>query len=203
MAAVKPTRQELLKIKAQMRTARRGHSLLKDKRDGLIKIFLGIIKMALDLRKKVDDDIIKAFEHYAFASASSSSETLMAIAKNSNAHVDISLVKKNIMGVKVPSIEFAVTGDPMCYSFLETTADLDRSISTLTKMMPELMKLAELEYTALLLAEEIEKTRRRVNALEHVIVPRMKKDMKFIVSTLEEMARQQTVGLIKLKQRMV
>lgn len=203
MAAVKPTRQELLKIKAQMRTAKRGHSLLKDKRDGLIKIFLGIIKMALDLRKKVDDDIIKAFEHYAFASASSSTETLMAIAKNSNAHVDIALAKKNIMGVKVPSIEFAVTGDPMSYSFLDTTADLDKSISTLTKMMPELMKLAELEYTALLLAEEIEKTRRRVNALEHVIVPQMKKDMKYIVSTLEEMARQQTVGLIKLKQRMV
>lgn len=203
MANVKPTRQELLKLKNQMRTAKKGHGLLKDKRDGLIKIFLGIIKEALDLRKIVDEQIIKAFEHYAYASAASSNETLESISKNSQATVDISLSKKNIMGVKVPSLDFSVTGDPLCYSMLETTSHLDNAILTLNTLMPDLMKLAELEYTAQLLAEEIEKTRRRVNALEYVIMPRMKKDMKYIQTTLEEMARQQTVGLIKLKQRMV
>lgn len=203
MANVKPTRQELLKLKAQLKTAQRGHSLLKDKRDSLIKIFLGIIKEALALRKKVDEKIISAFEHYAFASAASSYETLMALAKNSHAHVDIELTKKNIMGVKVSSLDFEIKGDPLSYSLLETTADLDKALLVLKELMPDLMKLAELEYTAQLLAEEIEKTRRRVNALEHVIVPRMKKDMKFIQATLEELARQQTVTLIKLKQRMV
>lgn len=203
MANIKPTRQELLKLKAQLKTAQRGHALLKDKRDSLIKIFLGIIKEALVLRKKVDEQIISAFEHYAFASAASSRDTLMALAKNAHAEVNIGLTKKNIMGVKVSSLDFEVQGDPLSYSLLETTADLDKGLLVLKELMPDLMKLAELEYTAQLLAEEIEKTRRRVNALEHVIVPRMKRDMKFIQATLEELARQQTVTLIKLKQRMI
>lgn len=203
MANVKPTRQELIKVKVQIKTAQRGHGLLKDKRDSLIKIFLSTIKQALVLRKKVDENIVKAFEHYAFASAATSNKTLELISKNSTAEVLVALVTKNVMGVKVPSLDFEVNGDPVCYSMLETNADLDISLILLKEIMPDLIKLAELEYTAQKLAEEIEKTRRRVNALEYVIIPRMKKDMKYIQATLEEMARQQTVRLIKLKEQIL
>ncbi len=200
MAQIKPTRQEFLKLKKKVKTASRGHRLLKDKRDGLIQKFLAIVKDALTLRKEIDESLVKAIELFRYAEAKTSDQYLASIAEQSEAQIRIALETANFMGVHVPNLEFEVSGDPFNYGVLNTPKDLDQSLVTLHQLLPKLVKLAELEYTARKLAEEIEKTRRRVNALEHVIIPEMKDDMGYIKGVLEERSRQEKVTIMKVKE---
>lgn len=199
-AAIKPTRQEFLRLKKKTKTAEKGHKLLKDKRDGLIREFLVVVKDALRLRKELDQDLIKVMQFFQFAETRTSKKLLEEIAVTSEAKAYVSLARKNIMGVIVSEIIADVKGNPLSYGIIETPKDIDEAIFTLQKIFPDLMKLAELEFTARRLAEEIEKTRRRVNALEHVIIPEMKDNMKYIKGKLDETTRQEKVTLMKMKE---
>jgi V/A-type H+/Na+-transporting ATPase subunit D len=201
MAQVKPTRQELLKLKNKLKIAEKGHKLLKDKRDGLIKAFLKIVRESLELRKKVDAQIIEAMQLFQLAEARTSSELLQAIAKNSKAQVKLTSTPANVMGVHISKMNATVEGDPFGYGVLDTNHDLDESLVALNALMPDLIRLVELEDAARKLAEEIEKTRRRVNGLQYVIIPDMKKDVRFIQQKLEESARQEKVTLMKVKEQ--
>ncbi len=200
MAQLKPTRQEYLKLKKKVKTASRGHRLLKDKRDGLIQKFLGIVKEALLLRKELDQPLVRAIELFRYAEAKTSESFLASIAQQSEAEVQLKLETSNFMGVHLPTLEAHVAGDPFTYGVLNTPKDLDTSLVTLHQILPKLVRLAELEYTARKLAEEIEKTRRRVNALEYVIIPEMQTDMAYIQGVLEERSRQEKVTIMKVKE---
>ncbi len=200
MAQLKPTRQEYLKLKKKVKTASRGHRLLKDKRDGLIQKFLGIVKEAITLRKEIDTPLVRAIELFRYAEAKSSESFLASVAAQSEAEIHIGLETTNFMGVHLPMLQAEVVGDPFTYGVLNTPKDLDNSLVTLHAILPKLVRLAELEYTARKLAEEIEKTRRRVNALEYVIVPEMKADMSYISGVLEERSRQEKVTIMKVKE---
>ena len=200
MAQLKPTRQEYLKLKKKVKTASRGHRLLKDKRDGLIQKFLGIVKEAILLRKELDQPLVRAIELFRYAEAKTSEAFLASIAEQSEAQVQLKLETSNFMGVHLPALEAKVVGDPFTYGVLNTPKDLDNSLVTLHEILPKLVRLAELEYTARKLAEEIEKTRRRVNALEYVIIPEMKTDMSYIQGVLEERSRQEKVTIMKVKE---
>ena len=199
-STVKPTRQEFLRLKKKTKTAQKGHKLLKDKRDGLIREFLVVVKDALRLRKELDQDLIKVMQFFQFAETRTSKKLLEEIAVTSEAKAFVTLARKNIMGVIVSEITADVKGNPLSYGIIETPKDIDEAIFTLQKIFPDLMKLAELEFTARRLAEEIEKTRRRVNTLEHVIIPEMKDDMKYIKGKLDETTRQEKVTLMKMKE---
>ena len=200
MSQVKPTRQELLSYKKKIKTASKGHRLLKDKRDGLIQKFLGVVKEALHTREEVTQEMRQAIEYFHYAEAKTSEEYLANIAQASDTEIQIENLVHNFMGVHLTDLTFSVTGDPFQYGVLNTPKDLDQSITTFYQALPKLIKLAELEYKARKLAEEIEKTRRRVNALEHVIIPQMKTDKKEIESILEERARQEKVTIMKAKE---
>jgi V/A-type H+-transporting ATPase subunit D len=200
MQSAKPTRQELLRLKKKRQTAQRGHKLLKDKRDGLIQEFLKVVKEGLRLRKKLNPEIVNSIEHFRFAKAKYSDERMQAIATMSNCDIKVDLTHKNIMGVNVSEIDINTDGNPMCYGVLETPRDLDEAIIGLNNIFSDLMKLAELEYTARKLAEEIEKTRRRVNGLEYVVIPDIDRNIRFIFDKLEENSRQEKVTLIKVKE---
>ncbi len=200
-AQIKPTRQELLKLKNKLKIAEKGHKLLKDKRDGLIRAFLKIVKESLELRKLVDERIIEAQQLFSLAEARTSAALLSAIAKNSKATVSLQTEKSNIMGVRISKMTASVQGDPFCYGVLDTNRDLDESLVALNELMPDLVRLVELEDAARRLAEEIEKTRRRVNGLEYVIIPGMKRDVRYIQAKLEESARQEKVTLMKIKEQ--
>jgi len=197
---IKPTRQELLKFKKKLKTASRGHRLLKDKRDGLIQKFLAIIKEVVTIRKEINIDLLKSIELFYYAKAKISNLELNEIEEKSNSEVKIQKTDSNFMGVNIPKLDFIVDGDPFNYGVLNIPKDLDQSILTFYKVLPKLIKLAELEYTSKKLADEIEKTRRRVNALEYVIVPELKENMRFVAGVLEERSRQEKVTIMKVKE---
>lgn len=197
---IKPTRQELLKFKKKLKTASRGHRLLKDKRDGLIQKFLAIIKEVIDIRKDINADLLKSVELFYYAKAKISHLELNEIEDKSNSEIQITKTDSNFMGVEITKLDFEIEGDPFNYGVLNIPKDLDQSIIIFYKILPKLIKLAELEYTAKKLADEIEKTRRRVNALEYVIVPELKENMKFIAGVLEERSRQEKVTIMKVKE---
>jgi len=194
------TRQELLKLKEKFKSAKRGHKLLKDKRDSLIQIFMLSYREAAELRKSVDTSYIPIRERFKLASADMSKKYLDAIADTSTMQITIDRKVKNIMGVKVQELTTAVSGSAMTYSLLATNYHLDDSLFRLTRSLPDFMLLIEKEYRVRKLAEEIEKTRKRVNALEYVILPELKAQIKYITAKLDEMALQNTVRLMKIKQ---
>ena len=200
MPAVKPTRQEALKLKKKIKTASRGHSLLTDKRDGLIQEFLAIIQEVIKLRGELTPKIVEAIQLFEFAQTKISTEAIQELIHPSQAKTYLELQKKSIMGVTIPHIIPRLQGDPFQYGTLGTPKDLDQALLTLQNILPLLVKLAEIEFTARLLAEEIEATRRRVNALEYVIIPEMKTNLKSIQNALDELTRQEKVTIMKVKE---
>ncbi len=200
MSSVKPTRQESLRLKKKIKTASRGHSLLTDKRDGLIQQFLTIIQEVIRLRGELTPKIVEAIQLFQFAQTKISEQTLQELIHLSQVNINLELQTKSIMGVKIPHIIPHIEGDPFQYGTFGTPKDLDQSLSSLQSILPLIIQLAKIEFTARLLAEEIEITRRRVNALEYVILPEMKQDLKFIQNALDELTRQEKVTIMKVKE---
>jgi V/A-type H+/Na+-transporting ATPase subunit D len=196
------TRQELLKLRRKLKRAARGRSLLKDKRDSLMKLFLQTIKEAIVLRGQFDDQYLVASRQFSQASVRINQDYLDSLAQTSTTKIAVQTGYKHLMGVKVPDLSGEVKGNFFSYSVMQTNARLDSALSTLQELLPVLLKLLEMEHTALLLAQEIEKTRRRVNALDNIVIPQMKAQMKDVQSKLEEHARSVTIGLMKVKQSM-
>ncbi|MFH1537200.1 MAG: V-type ATP synthase subunit D, partial [Patescibacteria group bacterium] len=161
---INPTRQELIKLKRKQQTAIRGHKLLKEKRDGLMKQFMEIIRTAKEMRKNMEDKLAQGFESFVFAAADMRPEVMEEALSLPAKKTSLQSTTKNVMSVNVPQFEFKEEGDFLCYSLKSTPSDLDEALKKFNEVLPEMVKLAQIEHSAKLLAEEIEKTRRRVNA---------------------------------------
>lgn len=200
---VNPTRMELTRLKGRLKTAVRGHKLLKDKRDELMKQFLDIVRENRALRKKVEETLMRAHGSFTVASALMSSEMLEQSLLYPKQSVELSMSFRNIMSVDVPVYEFKTRsdnpGEIYPYGFAATSGELDGAVEALADVFQDMLKLAEIEKTSQLLAEEIEKTRRRVNALEYVMIPQTQESIKYITMKLDENERSATIRLMKVK----
>jgi len=200
---VNPTRMELTRLKGRLKTATRGHKLLKDKRDELMKQFLEIVRENRALRRKVEETLMRAHRSFTVASALMSSEILEQSLLYPKQSVELNMTFKNIMSVNVPVYAFKTKsdnpGEIYPYGFATTSGELDGAVEALADVFQDMLKLAEIEKTSQLLAEEIEKTRRRVNALEYVMIPQMKESIKYISMKLDENERAATIRLMKVK----
>jgi V/A-type H+-transporting ATPase subunit D len=196
---VNPTRQELLMLKRKLKTSERGYKLLKDKRDGLMKQFMAIIREAKDLRVSVEEQLSVGFRAFLFASAKTPPDILKVSFLDPSMKTYLKADVKNVMSVDVPQFEYRQEGSFLSYGFSLTPSELDVALDSFSSTLKDMVRLAEVEHSAKLLAEEIEKTRRRVNALEHVYIPRMKETIKFIQSKLAEQERGTLITLMKVK----
>jgi V/A-type H+-transporting ATPase subunit D len=204
IANVNPTRMELTRLKKRLVTARRGHKLLKDKRDELMKQFLEIVRENKTLRERVEQNLKKVYDSFLVASALMSKPVLEQSLMFPKRRVEAEMKTKNIMSVNVPVfIADTKIEDIYPYGFFETSGELDASVRSLGEILPDLLLLAEKEKSAQLLAAEIEKTRRRVNALEYVLIPQLSDKIKFIKMKLDENERSTTTRLMKVKDMMM
>lgn len=201
---INPTRMELTRLKGRLRTAVRGHKLLKDKRDELMRQFMDMVRKNRQLRKKVEEGLAGANAALAVASAVMSPEMLQQALLYPKQGVELDMELKNIMSVYVPVYSFktrtADSADIYPYGFAQTSGELDDALSALSGVFQDMLELAQAEKTTQLLAEEIEKTRRRVNALEYVMIPELQTNIRFISMKLEENDRSTKVRLMKVKE---
>ena len=200
---INPTRQELTRLKGRLKTAVRGHKLLKDKRDELMKQFLDVVRENRALRQKVEDALMRAHGSFTVASAVMSSEVLEQSLLYPKQSVELDMTFENIMSVDVPRYQFKTRsqdpGEIYPYGFAQTSGELDDAVDAMAGVFQDMLRLAEVEKTSQLLAEEIEKTRRRVNALEYVKIPQMEESIKYITMKLDENERSNTIRLMKVK----
>jgi V/A-type H+-transporting ATPase subunit D len=196
---VNPTRVSLLRLKKELKTAKKGHKLLKDKRDGLVKKFMGVIYETKALREKVEVSLGSAFDSYGRATSMNSEAALNTALMVPNAKIDLGVKINSVMSVKIPEFTIEKEGSAFSYGMLETSGDLDNAIVKFDEVFVDILKLAELEKTAENLAEEIEKTRRRVSALENVRIPNLQDTIKFITMQLDERNRDAVVSTMRVK----
>jgi V/A-type H+-transporting ATPase subunit D len=200
---VNPTRMELTRIKRRLATAKRGHKLLKDKRDELVRRFIIMVRENAALRRRVEDSIPQALRRFALASAVMEGTALEGALLYPARKAEVFIGISNILSVRVPTVRLNEEGlgdivQP--YGYAETSAELDEAISTMADLLPDLLKLAEVEKSCNLLADEIEKTRRRVNALEYVMIPQFEETIRVITMKLDENERSSVVRLMKVKE---
>lgn len=206
-AHVNPTRMELTKLKKKLVTATRGHKLLKDKRDELMRQFLDLVRENKSLREKVEANIKMANKNFLLARAGMPDEVLNVALMAPRQEVFLETSTRNVMSVNVPVFEYKTktpdANDIYSYGFAYTSSDLDDAVKFLQEILPDMLRLAEVEKSCQLMAAEIEKTRRRVNALEHIMIPDMKIKIKYIVMKLDENERSTQVRLMKVKDMML
>ena len=194
----------LNQLKGRLKTARRGHKLLKDKRDELMRQFMDVVKENKVLRDRVESGLTGAFASLQDASAIMSPEMLEQALLYPRQSVELDMKFKNIMSVNVPVYSFTTkNNDPSeiyPYGFAQTSGELDDALEKMAKVFEDMLKLAQVEKTMQLLAEEIEKTRRRVNALEYVMIPELEQNIKYITMKLEENENATKVRLLKVKE---
>lgn len=197
--AVNPTRMELLRLRKRLVVARRGHKLLKDKLDGLMKEFLEIAKEYKRFRLLVDDELPYLLKLFVLAEITSSRKITENALESIKQELRLVVHQRRVMSVVIPKFEvnFGATGGT--YSFVHTSPELDQAIDSLKRFLPKLLRMSELEETVRRMSMEIEKTRRRVNALEHTFIPRMGETIRYITSKLDEMERSNTSRLMKIK----
>ncbi|WP_040212200.1 V-type ATP synthase subunit D [Clostridium polynesiense] len=201
---VNPTRMELTRLKKRLATATRGHKLLKDKQDELMRQFISMIKHNNKLRKSVEDELQASLKDFVMARAVMSSEFLEEAIAMPKEHITVEVSKKNIMSVNVPVMNFIrkLEGDEGSiypYGFANTSSDLDDAIRKLYDILPRLLELAEVEKACQLMSDEIEKTRRRVNALEYMTIPQLEETIKYIRMKMDENERGALTRLMKVK----
>ena len=201
---VNPTRMELSKLKKRLVTAARGHKLLKNKQDELMRQFINLVKYNNELRKSVEAELEGSFKDFVMASAVMSSEFLEEAVAYPKDSVSVEVGTKNIMSVNVPQMKFHrqlqdSEGSIYPYGFANTSSELDDAIGKLESILPKLLELAEVEKSTQLMADEIEKTRRRVNALEYMTIPQLQETIKFIRMKLDENERGALTRLMKVK----
>jgi V/A-type H+-transporting ATPase subunit D len=204
---VNPTRMELTGLKKRLTTATRGHKLLKDKQDELMRRFIDLVKYNHKLRAKVEEMLGDSFKDFVMARALMSSELLEEAIAYPKEQISVEVSTKNIMSVNVPKMEFKRKlendeGSIYPYGFANTSAELDGAIEKLYTILPTLLELAEVEKSCQLMADEIEKTRRRVNALEYMTIPQLQETIKYIQMKLDENERGALTRLMKVKSLM-
>lgn len=196
---VKPTRMELLNLKKRVKSAVRGHKLLKDKQDGLMKTFMEIIQEAKSTRREIEAKLGGAFKNFMQASSMMFPEMLESALLYPSAKVDLSVTTRNVMSCYIPYFKLEQEGDILNYGYVQTSGELDMALAAFQEVFPLMIKLAEIEKQAERLAAELETTRRRVNALEHKLIPDLKETVKFIQMKLAEAERSTVVGVMRVK----
>lgn len=203
---VNPTRMELTRLKKRYKTAVRGHKLLKDKQDELMKKFIDLAKQNDELRRNVEDKLSSSLQEFMMAKAVMGTEMLEAAIAMPSEKISLDITTRNVMSVNVPVMQFIREGrgegSIYPYGYAQTAAELDGAIKKLYDCLDDLLKLAEVEKACQLMADEIEKTRRRVNALEYVMIPQLDETIKYIVMKLEENERGTITRLMKVKTMM-
>jgi V/A-type H+-transporting ATPase subunit D len=198
---------ELTRLKKRLAVARRGHKLLKDKRDEMMKKFLELVRSNKELREKVEKMLMEAHASFLIARAVLSTEVLEEALMLPKESVSLEVSTENIMSVDVPVLDYKTkndaSGDIFPYGFISTSGELDGAIATLSEVLPHMLELARKEKAAQLLAQEIEKTRRRVNALEYVMIPQLTETIKYITMKLDETERGNLTRLMKVKDMML
>ncbi len=204
---VNPTRMELTNIKNKLKTAKKGHKLLKDKRDELMRQFIELVRENKELRREVEKGIEAANAHMAVARSVMSDEALNVALMLPMQEMSLEITEKNVMSVMIPvydaKFKTADANDIYSYGYAFTSSDLDDAVKALSDIMPLMLRLAEVEKSCQLMAAEIEKTRRRVNALEHVLIPQYEETIKYIRMKLDENDRATTTRLMKVKDMML
>ena len=204
---VNPTRMEMKKLQGRYNTARRGHKLLKDKRDELMKQFLEVVREDKALRERVEKSLELYYKGFSVASASGNPKMLEEALICPKKEGSLEVTYKNMMSVTVPEFSYSTsdgeTAQSFNYGLAFTSGDLDISLRELGGILEDLVRMAELEKQAQLLAEEIEKTRRRVNALEYIMMPQYLAAIKSIKMKLDENERGNTTRLMKVKDMML
>lgn len=204
---VNPTRMELTRLKNKLRTAQRGHKLLKDKRDELMRQFLDLVRVNKSLREKVEASIKDCNRNFVLAKAGMNAEGLNVALMAPKQEVYLESSKKNVMSVEVPEFTYKTrtsdTNDIYSYGFAFTSSDLDGAVKSIADILPDMLRLAECEKSCQLMATEIEKTRRRVNALEHVMIPQTQESIRYITMKLDEAERSTQTRLMKVKDMML
>ncbi len=203
MLKVNPTRINLLNLKKELKTALKGHKLLKDKRDGLMQRFMEVIHETRQLRSEIDVDVKRALQSYTRAGSMMTPKLLEAAFLMPDAKIDLDVSTHSVMSVPIPVFKIEKSGSAMSYGYLDTNGDLDVATKQIEDVFPRLIRLAELEKTVENLAEEIERTRRRVSALENNRIPNLTETIRSINLRLEEQARDAVVSAMRIKDMIV
>lgn len=198
---VKPTRMELNNLKERLKTAERGHKLLKDKRDELMRRFISLIRQNNQLRKEVESYLIDNLKSFAVAKSLKNSQMVEELFSIPSKEIELFVEKENIMSVTVPRMHMNITSqnENSEYSYLSSNSEMDDVFATMNSLIDKLLRLAEVEKTCQLMADEIEKTRRRVNGLEYSIIPNLSETIHYIELKLEEAERANLVRIMKVK----
>ncbi|MDO8142874.1 MAG: V-type ATP synthase subunit D [Candidatus Brocadiales bacterium] len=199
---INATRMEFFKLRRRLSTAVRGHKLLKDKNEGLMREFLSLIKAYKEARQMVDAGLPECMKRFVLAQITSSFEIVSTALEQSKGALELRISERSILNVKVPVFGVSVN-ENNSYCLVDTPVDLDGAILQLKEFFPYVVRVAELEQSIRLLAREIEKTRRRVNALEYVLIPQLQESIKFIKNKLDEMERSNISRLMKIKEMLV
>ncbi len=206
-AHVNPTRMELTRLKKKLVTAIRGHKLLKDKRDELMRRFLDLVRENKALREKVEYGITQANRNFVLARSVMPDEVIHVALMTPKQEVTLEVETQNVMSVEIPKYHYKTrtsdANDIYSYGYAFTSGDLDSAVKSLADLLPDMLRLAECEKACQLLAAEIEKTRRRVNALEHVLIPEMQENIHYITMKLDENERSTQIRLMKVKDMML
>jgi len=197
--AVSPNRMELLKLKRRLAVARRGHHLLKEKLDELMKPFLAMVRDIAETRLLLETDLMEAHSLFTLARSGMSPAELEQALDHPRARTSVVVRKKHVVSVLAPELEVRVVGGIDCYGLASTPALLDESLDRFKVVLPRLVDLAQNERTIQMLAEEIEKTRRRVNALEYILIPQIEETVRYITMKLDEFERSNLTRLMKIK----
>lgn len=200
---VKPTRMELNQLKVRLKTATRGHKLLKDKRDELMRRFIELIRQNNELRLKVEEQLVTAMQEFSLAKAQESDQVVRELFAVPSKEVQLDIHYESIMSVTVPKMHIEVAekenASEIPYSYVGSNSGMDDAIHAVSNVMDDLLALAETEKTCQLMADEIEKTRRRVNGLEYQIIPQLKETIYYIEMKLEEAERANVTRMMKVK----
>lgn len=199
---VNPTRMEMTNLKRRLATATRGHKLLKDKQDELMRQFIELIRANKALREDVEKELSESFQDFLLASAMMSPAFMEQAVSYPSGKVTVDITPQNVMSVMIPKMEFrqGEGSSSLPYGFAQTSAELDDAIDRLRRVLDRMLELAQMEKTAQLMAGEIEKTRRRVNALEYRTIPDLTETIKWIRMKLDENDRATITRLMKVKE---
>ena len=199
---INATRMEFFKLRRRLSTAVRGHKLLKDKNEGLMREFLLLVKAYKEARQRVDAGLPNCMKMFVLAQISSSSQSISTALEQSKGNLELKIFERNILNIKVSVFDVSVT-ESNSYSLIDTPVELDDAITKLKEYFHNIVKVSELEQSMRMLAKEIEKTRRRVNALEYILIPQLQESIKFIKTKLDEIERSNISRVMKIKEMLV
>ena len=197
---VNPNRMELMRLKRRLTLVRRGHKLLKDKQEELMRQFLALVRITRELRDSVEGKLNEGYKAFISARMDTPSHIMENALWNMKRELDLQVDRVHIMNLRVPQFKIQWSEQEQPKPYLETPGDLDRSLGIFFELMPQLIELAQKEKSIQLISDELERTRRRVNALEYILMPNLIETIKFIEDKLTEMERSNITRLMKVKE---